>query len=67
MLKVASDNKIELPLGSYCIENNRYVDDIIDSKNDTNLLKTIKLEVNMALEKFGFEIKNWNSNCSNLS
>ena len=66
MIKMAQVGKETHPLASNMLLKNRYVDDIIESSSFENKLTEAKHQVDELIGRFGFNIKNWYCNNSNI-
>ena len=66
MIKVAEHGKTSHPNASQALLFNRYMDDILDPKNNEKKLKDTRDEIDELIGEFGFNIKEWRSNNANL-
>ena len=57
--KTAEMMKDEFPNASQVILNNTYVDDIVDSVEDTSSALKVKDQIEHVIERGGFQIKHW--------
>lgn len=63
--KTAEMMKDEYPIASQVILNNTYVDDIVDSVDDTSAAVEITDQVERVIERGGFQIKHWTYSVKN--
>ncbi len=66
MRMIAQAGKTELPKAASMIEKKRYVDDLQDANSIPDELIKQREEVDELLGRFGFEIKEWRSNNSDI-
>lgn len=64
--QLAIDEKINFPIESKIVLNDFYVDDLMTGCDDIETALHIKTGLNKLLEKGGFELRKWNSNCIDI-
>ena len=66
MMRISEWGRSNFPEGAKVIADNRYVDDILVADTDVAEMIQARDETTKLLGTFGFEIKQWNSNHSDM-
>ncbi|XP_048489043.1 uncharacterized protein LOC125491356 isoform X1 [Plutella xylostella] len=66
LIELADMYEEDYPLGAFALKHNAYVDDINTGCNDIEELKETKRQLCELLQKGGFELHKWCSNCPEL-
>ncbi|KMQ89917.1 pao retrotransposon peptidase [Lasius niger] len=66
MHNLAEIEAVNYPIGSATVFNDFYMDDLLTGANTKSEAKQIRDQTTMLLEKGGFQLRKWASNCSDL-
>ena len=66
MVKMAQSGKESHPLGSKALLFKRYIDDMLNSSSKIEVLIQTRDEIDKLIGKFGFNVKEWISNHSEI-